>query len=251
MILVYFLETISIVSLVIGAVLTFKKYFDKDLSKVQDFYLLLGICLMLIYYLIHFILLILNIYNPHLMNLAYAFKTYSFWGFCSFFLSQMFFNNPKTFKILKFILFLSFLLVVNILWSFTCFTNSVVFEVNNNFLKLSLLQNKYSDFLYELIWLISSICIMLWIRKFTHMRVKELYFSAVFAITSYMLDLFNLIRFEGINYPLFIISYLMGTTSLLFMIIVVFAYFKEEKKVLIESKNRLIKAEKSLKEIKK
>ena len=251
MILVFFLETLSIVSLIVGAVLTFKKYFDKDLSKIQDFYLLLAISLMLMFYLIHFILLLFNIYNPHLMNLAYALKTYSFWGFCSFFISQMFFSNSKTFRILKFILLFSFLLVVNTLWSFTCITNSVVFEVSNNFLKLSLLQNKYADFLYEFIWLISSICIMLWIKKFTHMRIKELYFSAVFAITSYMLDIFNLIRFEGLNYPLFITAYLIGTISLLFMIVVVFAYFKEEKKVLIESRNRLVKAEKSLKEDKK
>jgi uncharacterized membrane protein len=92
---------------------------------------------------------------------------------------------------------------------------------------------------------------MLWIKKFTHMRIKELYFSAFFAVTSYMIDLFNLIRFDGINYVLFLIAYLMGTTSLLFMVVVVFAYFKEEKKVLLDSKHRLNKAEKNLKDIKK
>lgn len=247
MIIILFLEASSIIALLLTINLASKKYFLINEYKTQDSYLFLGLVLMLLYYIIHLVLLIFNIYNPSLLYLAYSFKTYSFWGFSSFFLSQMFFQNTKVFKALKIGLLLSFFIVVNIVWSYSSIINKDISNSHSLLLNLSGLPNVYCDLVYKLIWIISSLGILVWIRHFTYMAVKFLYGSAVCAVLSYSMSIFNILKFNGFSYPLFFLFYIFGTASLFFMIVVVFIYFKDEKtkKDLLEKE--LKKTEKILK----
>jgi len=94
---------------------------------------------------------------------------------------------------------------------------------------MSLVANKYADITLEIICLISSLLILLSIKKIGYLSKKFLYISSITSILSYLFSVLNLFIYDGINYIIFLISHTLGSIASMAMAVVIWEYFNKLK----------------------
>lgn len=244
MIFIHLQYIFILLALSIGVFIAAQKYFSLFMIRTEDYYLLLALIFIFLNYLLQYLVIIHGQYVSHVVYMSHSFKVLGFWGFCSFLLAQIPFKKNKQYRKIKIFLFLVFMLPLITILSIPCITNNELYTLTNLQHQLSLLTNIQSDIVVELMCLLSTFTTLFLIKHFAHMKQKILYSSTVIISISYILNLFNLLRFKGLSYTIFVIANTLTLISLLLMLVVVFYYFKDEKAKYEESNKRLVNVQK-------
>lgn len=222
---------ITLITLFIGIVASFKEYFNTFISNSENFYLLLAIIFVFFNYIIQYYMVLTGIYYSGMVLFGHIMKVYGFWGILSFLITQLHYKNKYTYRINKLLIFLFFILFTSIASSILIQESNLytVSKAQNIFHKMSLVANKYADITLEIICLISSVLILLPIKKIGYLSKKFLYISSITSILSYLLSVLNLFIYDGINYTLFLISHTLGSIASMAMAVVIWEYFNKLK----------------------
>lgn len=243
MIFFYIKYIVTLSILLFGIIASFRKYFNYSIVRSEDFYLLTASIFVFLNFALQFSVLIMGVYCSGAILFSHLMKTFGFWGFLSFLVTQVHFKNSSMFRIYKLIIFLVFVIVTALASSLTAQYSTFYYVARAETLahRVTLISNVYSDIMLEILCLISSISLLLPVKKLTYLNRKSLYISIYGSITAYFISVLNLIVFNGLNTYGFYSSQIIGSIASIFMIHTIYSYFKLEKDIYKERKKRLIR----------
>lgn len=207
----------------------FKKYITAPSSRNDDYYLTVATLGLFLAYMVQFAIL-LSGYTIGLAFLAHSAKVFSFWGFMSFVVNQIYFRNIRAFRLHK-ILSTIIMFMVVMLAATILLNGRREIQITSIEMLMYSVSNIPVDLLFDFTYLTVSIAAALASKKIKIGPKNLLTIGTILSSVYYTLFILNNILFSGTNVILFSIANIVGIFAVMSVIIVVMCYYKKRRKI--------------------